>query len=107
MGIVIAQLLFVEHPDAESVLLDVIVLDRAEATASPAIGAPLAFCFGMPSDEEERARDMIVLRNWERRGVAVDISVRERHGVDEVVLRNGAACITLHPRVPHGMAGEQ
>jgi hypothetical protein len=101
MGLVTAQLLFVERPGADSVLLDVIVLDRAEAPMSPPVGAPIAFGFGMPSGEDERARAHTVLQNWARRGAAVDITIRAQDGADEVVLRSGLACIALHSRVPH------
>ena len=105
MGLLIAQLLFVERPDPGSVRLDVIVLDRAEAAMSPSVGAPIALGFGMPSHEDDRDRVLTVLGNWARRGAAVDISIHPRPDGDEFVLRSGVACITLHPSVPHGTAG--
>lgn len=105
MGLVIAQLLFVEHPDPDAVRLDVIVLERAEADMSPPLGAPIAFCFGLPSAGDERDQVLTVLANWERRGASIDISLRSSRGADEVVLRSGVACITLFPHVPHGTAG--
>lgn len=105
MALITAQLLFVERPDADSVRLDVIVLDRAEAPMSPPVGAPIAFGFGVPSDEEERDRALTVLANWARRGAAVDMNIRAREGADEVVLRSGLASISLRPWVPHGMGG--
>jgi hypothetical protein len=105
MGLLTAQLLFVEPLDADSVRLDVIVLDRAEAPASPLVGAPLALGFGMPGDEDERARAVTVLENWARRGAAVDITIRTTKAADEVVLRNGVASIALQPRTPDGAPG--
>ena len=105
MGLVIAQLLFVELPDAESVRLDVIVLERAEAEMAPEVGAPIDFGFEMPSDEDERVRALTVLGNWARREAAVDITIGVRRGVHEVVLRSGVACLTLQPHVSHGTAG--
>lgn len=106
MGLVIAQLLFVEHPGADSVRLDVIILERAQTATSPPVGAPIAFCFGLPSEEEERDHVLTVLANWTRRGASIDISIRQRRGVDEVVLRSGVAWITVQPRVPHGATGD-
>jgi hypothetical protein len=105
MGLITAQLLFVERPDADSVRLDVIVLSRAEAPMSPPVGAPIAFGFGMPPDQDERDRALTVLGNWARRGAAVDMTIRPRDGGDEFVLRNGLACIALNPWVPHGAEG--
>lgn len=102
MGLVTAQLLFVERPDADSVRLDVVVLDRVETTASPEVGSPLAFGFGLPTDEEHRDRVLTVLGNWARRGAAVDLALRVRRGVDEIELRSGVASIVLRARLAHG-----
>lgn len=102
MGLVTAQLLFVEQLDATAVRLDVIVLDRVECAASPEVGAPLAFGFGLPDDEDDRERVLTLLRNWERRGVVLDMAVHTRRGVDEVELRCGVASLALHRRAAHG-----
>lgn len=104
MGLVIAQLLFIEQPDPDRVLLDVIVIDCAEAAQRPEVGAPIALGLGLPHDDEERSRALTVLGNWARRGAVVDIAIRARRGADEVVLRSGVASIALLPRVPHGTA---
>lgn len=101
MGVVTAQLLFVEQPDATSVCTDVIVLDRAEAPNSPEVGAPLTFGFGLPVDDVERDHLLTVLRNWARRSATVEMAIRTRRGVDEVELQSGVASIVLRPRIPH------
>jgi hypothetical protein len=105
MALITAQVLFVERPDPDTVRLDVVVLDRAEAPMSPPVGAPIAFGFGMPFDEDERDRALTVLANWARRGATVEMNIRARDGGDEVVLRSGLASISLHPWVPHGTGG--
>ena len=99
MGLVTAQVLFVDHPDAGSVRLDVIVLDRAEAELGPPVGAPLAVWFGMPTDEEEWTRRGLRSCTGPWREAAVEIDVNARRGVVEVVLRSGVASISLDPDV--------
>lgn len=105
MALVTAQLLFVEHLDPGSVRLDVIVLARVEAGASPCVGAPLSFPFRLPADAEARGRVCIVLDSWSQRGATIDIDLRARAGSCEIVLRSGVAGVVLHPWVPQGTSG--
>jgi hypothetical protein len=102
MALVTAQLLFVDQPDDASVLLDVVVLDRVETSVSPAVGAPISFCFGLPPDDEERAGLLSVLRTWAGRGAVVDLAIRTRHGDDQVVLRSGTGSVALRPPLGNG-----
>jgi hypothetical protein len=106
MALVTAQLLFLERLDPDTVVLDLIVLDRADEPASPPVGAPLAFGFALPSDQDERAEALVVLGNWADRGAAVEIDLRARGEIDEIVLRSDLAGVVLHPAV-RGTAGSQ
>jgi hypothetical protein len=102
MGLVTAQLLFVDQPDDDSVQLDVVVLGRIETSVSPDVGAPLTLRFGLPSAGEDRDRVLSVLRTWAGRGVVVDLAIRRWRGDDQVVVRSGTACIALRPPLGNG-----
>jgi hypothetical protein len=99
MALLTAQLLFVEQPDPRSVQLDVIVLDRLEAAASPEVGAPLTFALELPTDDDQRQDALKVLSNWARQRATVEMNVRSHHGVDVIDLRRGVANIGLRPQV--------
>jgi hypothetical protein len=97
MPLLTVQLVFMRTMHSE-VLLDVIVLDAAEAADAPQRGEPVAFEFSLPRDDSARARLVQCLEGWTR---AMRVATIDLVQVDDrplVRIAAGPMAITLGPR---------
>lgn len=97
MALLVAQLLFVDRIDDRTVHLDLVVLDRAETSVSPPVGAPLGFAFRLTGPPEERDALAATLEGWAERSATIHVALLERRGATKVRLRAGSGSVTLEP----------
>jgi hypothetical protein len=96
MALLTTQVLFVRRVD-DRALIDVIVLERAEAPSSPPVGAPMCFEFGLPKDTAWRDVLERRLRAWADALAIVTIDLRHFLGRTTVCLTSAGTTVKLSP----------
>jgi hypothetical protein len=100
VALISAQLLFVDRIDDDTVRLDVIVLDRAQTSVSPPVGAGLAFDLQLPAEPDYRHEVVETLTRWAARSATVDLTLLEWRTVTKILVASASESVILTAPTP-------